>query len=155
MRAREASKLYQDLLGVRFVDGGRDPKTGLDCLGVVRVYLSRVRLVPPGAFPLDRTGTSAADALGWVESDCSVWWDRIGDGPLAATKLGDVVFSVANALPHVAVLVYDRAPRLLLSSSIQRGTYTLPLERAHVQGEIVGVYRLRSQARPACRTQAA
>ena len=27
--------LYEDLIGVPFIDGGRDPKTGLDCCGLV------------------------------------------------------------------------------------------------------------------------
>lgn len=151
MRTSEFSRFYQDLLGRKFVDGGRDPATGLDCLGVVRAYLSRVRAqLPPDAFPLDQTETTAGEALGWLEGCAARWWDRLGDSPLDARLLGDVVFTLAGRdikRPHVSVLVYPVHPKLLLSATIHRGTYTIPLDRALVGRELIGVYRLRYEPR--------
>lgn len=159
MRASDFSRLYQDLLGVRFVDGGRDPATGLDCLGAARVYLSRVRQhVPDGAFPTHQPDASAAAALAWVDQDCSTWWDRIGDTPRAAMLHGDVVFTIGAkepCRPHVSVLVYPAVPKLLLSAAPGRGVFTLPLDRCLRAAMLIGVYRLRYEAAPHGRTQAA
>jgi len=150
MRASEFSRLYQDLIGIRFVDGGRDPAKGLDCLGVVRTYLGRVRRhVPADAFPSDKTETSSDEALEWVEAGSSRWWDFVGDSPRDAILHGDVLFTIGkrDSRPHVSVLVYPAHPKLLLSAALNRGVYTIPLDRTLVQGDLVGVYRLRYEAR--------
>ncbi|HRI06211.1 MAG TPA: hypothetical protein PKW35_00270 [Nannocystaceae bacterium] len=156
--AREFTRLYQDLLRVRFVTGGRDPATGLDCLGVVQVYLSRVRAsVPAEAFPLDLPG-SADGIMGWLEGEAAKWWEFVGDSPHSAILAGDVVLSMqgkTRSLPHVAVLCYPATPKLLLSASKHSGVFTLPLERAEQHGAILGVYRLRYEALPPARTRAA
>lgn len=33
---------YRDLVGIRFVDGGRDPSTGLDCWGIVMAAMRKL-----------------------------------------------------------------------------------------------------------------
>lgn len=137
MTARADSDLYVPLLGVRFARGGRDPRSGLDCIGVVRAYLERLHgALPPDAFPLDETAPGA-----WAES--SGRWEPLGADLSRVTRRGDVVLSSSEHGPHVAALVYDRAPRLLLSASLARGTYTIPLARMSPLGSLVGCYRLR------------
>lgn len=156
--AREFTRLYQDLLRVPFQEGGRDPRRGLDCLGVVMVYLARIRsVVPLDAFPSEHP-SSVAEVTDWLEGAHSRWWDRVGDSPTNAILAGDVVFSLngrTRALPHVAVLCYPATPKLLLSASKHTGVFTLPLERAGQHGEVLGVYRLRYEAMPPARTLAA
>lgn len=41
------NSIFKDLIGVPFVNGGRDYKTGLDCWGVVLEYYKRIGITLP------------------------------------------------------------------------------------------------------------
>jgi|GEM_PF-1768528 len=58
---------YQDLLGLPFIKGGRDPKTGLDCTGLVMEMLRRCGHDPEGLIDPETYG------MEWMNVQGSIW----------------------------------------------------------------------------------
>lgn len=64
-----------DLIGIPFVDGGRDPKVGLDCWGLFMIVMSRLGQTVPdykiSCFDSTEIGKAARYALAtqWLKTD--------------------------------------------------------------------------------------
>jgi len=71
---------YGDLLGVQFVDGGRDPKTGLDCWGLVMVVMQRFGNRVPD-FKISCFDSAAAFARFGCEEKSGNWRRFAGPAP--------------------------------------------------------------------------
>lgn len=69
---------YDDLIGAPFVDGGRDPKTGLDCWGLVKEAFRRQGCEVPDYHISAIEAADIADTMKRQEDD----WIRL-DGPRA------------------------------------------------------------------------
>ncbi|ERT62389.1 C40 family peptidase [Megasphaera vaginalis (ex Srinivasan et al. 2021)] len=66
---------YDDLVGIPYVSGGRDVRTGLDCWGLaVEIYRRQGLQLPP--YPLD--ATSAAVTMAAFKSGLPQNWYRLG-----------------------------------------------------------------------------
>ena len=148
--ARMAKRaLYADLLRAPYKEAGRDPKTGIDCLGVVWEVLRRIhgdevlhrfdRL--PDSLAPDPEASALRAHLYSVRDD----WITLSVGELCVTKcrVGDVVLQMigkAHDTPHVSVVVWNTQPVTLLTAHRGRGVVAVP---AHAAQNIVAVYRLR------------
>jgi len=124
-----------DLIGAPWELGGRGP--GYDCWGVAAVVLSRLGLTPPPipAGP-DRDPVAAVEEFG-------AGWIKLGERPLDACKVGDVVVtdpSGERASVHLSVVV-DESPRRLLTAVEHGGVVRAP---RLTESETVGAYRLGS-----------
>lgn len=95
-----------DLLGVPYVEGGRDPKVGLDCWGLVMEVCRRNGVVLPDVL-INATQKDAAEMQAggvpndWIQRTFSGW--RRSD----STKVGCVVAysNCEGAAVHVGVVV--------------------------------------------------
>ena len=67
---------YDDLIGVPFVDGGRDPKSGLDCWGLVKEAFRRQGCEVPD---YHISAIEAADIAGTMKRQEDDWISL--DGP--------------------------------------------------------------------------
>jgi cell wall-associated NlpC family hydrolase len=109
-----------DLIGTPWVEGGRDPESGLDCLGVALVVLERMGL------PSFDPWAVWADAWrhGWrnLEEAIPPGWSRLPHG--AGLRPGDVVITQSEGQPtHIVVVVEDRR---VVSAMKGRGVVLLP-----------------------------
>jgi cell wall-associated NlpC family hydrolase len=109
-----------DIIGVPWIEGGRDPSSGLDCLGVVLLVLERMGL------PSFDPWAVWADAWrrGWRQIEQAVpdGWSRLSDGALL--RPGDVVITQSEGHPtHVVIVVEDRR---VVSAMKGRGVVLLP-----------------------------
>lgn len=71
-----AAQEYRDLMGVPWLDGGRDHRRGLDCVGVMLVALHRAGFTVPD--PQVAVGETDVSADIWK------WFDRVE--PAAAAR---------------------------------------------------------------------
>ncbi|QTX33205.1 C40 family peptidase [Aminithiophilus ramosus] len=121
---------YADLLGVPFVDGGRDPRSGLDCWGLVRVVFFRAGIDLPDyrVSCLDPFRIASE-----IDSHRSVWNRVEPDSVLPA--LLTVRFNTVDAINHTAV--YLGGGRFLHTDS-KRGVHLdrtdHPWWRRHIEG---------------------
>lgn len=95
---------WNDLIGTPFVDGGRDPRTGLDCWGLFRIVMARLGQSVPdytiSCFDATEIGAAARRAL-------ATQWKKVD----VATPGVGVVMDLDPALPglnqHFGVCVND------------------------------------------------
>ncbi|AXB82342.1 C40 family peptidase [Megasphaera hexanoica] len=89
---------YQELVGIPFVDGGRNPKTGFDCWGLAR-YIYHMRGIDLPEYPIDPRDHQAVHAnIVTASAD----WDSVGhpeEGDLVLLQLYE---GVAN---HVGIYI--------------------------------------------------
>ncbi len=125
-----------DLIGQPWQLGGRG-EPGYDCGGIVREVLARLGVSPP-EFPAG----SRRDPIASVE-EFGEAWEKLGDTPLAACKLGDVVVtdpSCKGMSVHLSVVV-DERPRRLITAASPGGVRRAP---GISEAETIGAYRLRA-----------
>lgn len=67
---------YDDLIGIPFVDGGRDPRSGLDCWGLVKEAFRRQGCEVPDYHISAIEATDIAEEMKQQEDE----WERL-DGP--------------------------------------------------------------------------
>lgn len=63
---------YRDLLGVKFVPKGRDPKIGLDCHGLVMLVLGRLGITVPDPFTQGEH-VRPCDSHEWLRANFGGW----------------------------------------------------------------------------------
>lgn len=87
------------LVGIPYVDKGRDPAVGLDCWGVVRQFYQTVRgVLLPSLVARYVSAFDAASVSALVADEASAW-TRV-----AAPAFGDVVtFNVSGRPWHIGV----------------------------------------------------
>lgn len=127
---------HRDLLGVPWIDGGRDPAVGLDCVGVVLVALHR-RGYPTPDHQVRVGQRSTAETF-------HRWFD-----PVETPEPGDVLLvwaplSPGGALEHHVGLLLDRG---LVLGSTASGVALLPV-RAFLRHGLIGAHRPRMEPRP-------
>lgn len=109
-----------DIIGVPWIEGGRDQRTGLDCLGVVLLVLERM-----GMPAFDPWATlQEAWRNGWRQIDEAVpdGWTRLPRG--AGLRPGDIVITQSEGQPsHVVIVIEDRR---VVTSMHGHGVVLLP-----------------------------
>lgn len=126
---------FDDLIGCPWVDRGRDPAVGLDCVGLVVVALRRLGYAVPD--PQASVGDPS------IAEDAWRWFDEVA---VEATRPDDVVRvhpAPGRGTDHVGVL---RPGRRVLASVEPNGVVLLPWA-VHVRRGIVGAYRPRREPR--------
>ena len=116
-----------DLIGVPWQEGGRDPRLGLDCLGAVLLVLQRM-----GLRPFDPWAAWAeAWRRGWrrIEEAVPDGWVRLREGE--GVQPGDVMITQEGAVPSHIVIVLEE--RRVLSAMKGQGVVLLPLRWAQVR----------------------
>lgn len=109
-----------DLIGVPWIEGGRDPKQGLDCLGVVLEVLERMGL--PAFDPW--AAWQGAWRRGWrnIAEAIPDGWERLERG--TGLLPGDVVIVEQDGVPtHVVIVIGDRR---VVSAMKRQGVVLLP-----------------------------
>jgi hypothetical protein len=141
--------LYADLLRAPYKEGGRDPKTGIDCLGVVWEILRRIHgdevLHRFTDYPVTLAPDPEASALRAHLYTLRDDWVLLSNDEICYSKslVGDVVLQMigsAHDTPHVSVVVWNTEPVTLLTAHRARGVVAVPARQAQ---NIVAVYRLR------------
>lgn len=127
---------YQRLVGIPFVDGGRDPLTGFDCWGLVR-YIYHENGIDLPMYPIDpkdRDGVHA-EMMKVAASD----WQEVAEPVPGDVVLLELVEAVAN---HVGVYLGD-------GDFIHAYGTSVVIDRLRRwQSRIVGFYRLKGK--PLC-----
>jgi cell wall-associated NlpC family hydrolase len=119
---------WHDLLAARFLLGGEDPATGLDCWGVARIIRERLRQAHLPALPT-REGDCSPVALEGLK--------RIAERPSLGTPVGALIFGdpEGRGYPsHVSIVV---EPGRALTATVRHGVLSLPVRSAACQ---FGVY---------------
>lgn len=123
---------YLDLLGVPFLDGGRDPAVGLDCWGLVRVAFSRAGI----SLPDYRISCSDAGRISEeIDMHRSVWTAVKRDEVLPA--LLAIRFNTIDVVNHTAV--YLGGMRFLHTDS-KRGVHLDRVDHPWWKRHIDGYY---------------
>jgi cell wall-associated NlpC family hydrolase len=74
---RQAAPEFDDLLGIPFVDGGRNPETGLDCWGLFMLVMERFDIQVPDY----KLSCFASQDIHYAAQDALMdQWEKI-DGP--------------------------------------------------------------------------
>lgn len=116
-------KKFDDLMDLKYRKGGKNPKTGVDCLWVARTVLSRmIEDFPPSAMPMDRSEVDQAIKSA-IEGHCG--WKKI----TWPERAGDVVFGLQeNEEAFVAVLV-DPVGRNVITCVPEHGVCLVPYRK--------------------------
>ena len=135
-----ANASFDDLVGIPFLEGGRDPKQGVDCLGIVLLGLKRM-----GIEADDPWNALAIEwHRGWRPTDLAlpIGWLKATHG--SPFEPGDVL-GVADqqakgpqkdTCQHVALMLPGG---LVLQSSARYGSAIFPLARLRMR--VVGHWR--------------
>lgn len=148
---RQERSFYFDLLNVPYVQGGRDAKKGLDCLGVAMVVLERL-FGPKMADDLDAftpsEHTSDFAALSAWRMAEKKRWEVVTSGYIAGSKSerGDIVVQVSstdNLSAHVSVVVHGgpNYPTIVLTTDKRRGVICIPASKLR---NVLAVYRYKA-----------
>jgi len=136
---------WADLLGRPWVLHG-DSAEGMDCSTVAEEVLRRAGTPPPATSPFRFKGSRGS--LGEFEeylSEQEGAWERVGDNPMAATQVGDLVMvAEGKASRGLFVLVAPQTGTFLTSL---RRTGVISVNRSTVlrsASRVLGVYRLRT-----------
>lgn len=121
------SARIHDLLGIRYLLGGTDPRVGVDCLWTVRQFAQRFfEDFDPLELPMTADEEEAAVA---GVSDGSSRWKIIGTTSFAACEIGDLVFGSKDGDPPSVAIVVDKPGRLALTANRLRGVHLIPISR--------------------------
>lgn len=128
----------EDLLGTKYLLGGRDPRSGLDCLATSRLVLERIYPdFAPGELPVHPDEVAAV--LANVDAGAHRW-RRVGTSSSAADRVGDVLHGIrADGRAYVAVLV-DDVGRIAVTAMPVGGVQRLAVWKIH---GVQAVYRRR------------
>lgn len=126
-----------DLIGVPFLDLGRDPAKGLDCWGLVMEVFRRRGVTIPD-YAVDTCFNTVAAFLRMSEATASGLWEAV-----PAPEVGDVVAMETNpdmpgCIDHYGV--YIGQGRMI--HTIRKHEVSAPkLRHAHMFGRVRGYYR--------------
>ena len=129
--------VYADLLRVAFADRGRDPKTGLDCFGLVLEVLRRLGRPAPDDVPYSSLAPGDATARGRATGA----WEEIVDPEPGEVVLGQLVDPVHP--DHVGILV---SADEVLHITEAAGAVIEPLSRWRDREWLRGFFRPRPPA---------
>ena len=126
----------RDLIGVPFVEGGRDPKTGLDCLGLVGIAARRFN--PDADVPLVCIGHDATVDVLELYSKERPRWERI-DAPEPGCV---VTMRIDPARPdlvqHLGVFV---GGKYILQTLRKMSSHLVRMDHPYFAKKIEGFYR--------------
>ena len=128
----------RDLIGTRFINGGRDVKKGLDCWGLVIEVYKRYGFKCPD-FRVDAFAFQAIDALANKEKGQRLWEEvhspRDNDAPLAV-----LMRMHPRYITHAGVFLGSN--RIIHTT---KGTDTIMSRVDALKSRITGYYRLCSE----------
>lgn len=131
--ASQCKGSFDDLVGVPFLEGGRDPAVGVDCLGIVLLGLHRLGIEAEDPWSALKTEWHR----GWRprDLDVPVGWATVKVG--APMQPGDVLgYGPGSTVDHVALLL---PAGLVLQSTKQSGSVLFPITR--LRSRILEVWR--------------
>lgn len=91
----------RDLIGIPFVDGGRDPRQGLDCWGLVLEIFRRCDIVLPDY----RIGCMEASRIDGAIADGRELWTRQDPSDPPVPSLVVIRFNQATLCNHTGVYI--------------------------------------------------
>ncbi len=121
-----------DLIGVPFVNGGRDPAVGLDCWGLVMAVFQRFGITLPD-HPLDAMDAAVIDAE--IGRERSAWLRCRPPYPIPAVVV--IRFGGGAYCNHVGVLV---APGWFMHAREKTGSCRESFDHPYYRRRIEGVY---------------
>lgn len=128
---------YLDLLRVPYARRGFDPKTGLNCFGMLLEWFRR-RGYPEPALPWGSSDDALeAAAMSWSQ-DAGAWtWlgSRVG----AASQIDDVAVTRSELAPLGCAVLVSLCPKLFLTSLPGHGG--IVLKPRQIEGSVVSVVR--------------
>lgn len=114
---------FDDLVGIPFVEGGRDPAVGLDCLGIVLEGLRRLGIEAEDPW----SALKQEWHRGWRPRDLDVPVGWVRATPRAPLEAGDVLgHGQTQVVDHLALML---PAGLVLQSTQQHGSVIFPLRR--------------------------
>lgn len=126
----------RDLIGIKYVDGGRDTKTGLDCLGLARIAVHRFNpeVDAPGDY-IDHACTAAVTGL--YNQEISNW-QRI-DAPVSGCI---VLMKIDPVRPELVqhLGVYVGGGRILQTLKT-KGSHIISVDDPYFGKKIAGYYQ--------------
>jgi hypothetical protein len=139
---------YEDLLDQHFDGYGQH-----DCVWLAKTINERAgHPIPAGAFPPGGYGCEE-QGLRWANQiladaartgATAKFWERVGDEPCHASRVGDVIYTLGrDGRHHFTTLVQDKAPAMVVTTSEKNGVQAFPLARMSSTGKVLGVYRLK------------
>ena len=132
---------FTDLLSVRFLDGGRDPREGLDCWGLVRVCFARAGITLPD-YQISCLDSARIDAK--IAEQKSAWLQ------IPANDLGDLApvlvvmrFNQVELINHTGVYL---GAGMFLHTDTKKGVHQDRIGSSWWARHIEGFYIPRKEA---------
>lgn len=114
---------FDDLVGIPFVEGGRDPAVGLDCLGIVLEGLRRLGIESEDPW----SALKQEWHRGWRPDDLYVPVGWVRCDRRTSLQPGDVLgYGHTPIVEHLALLL---PAGLVLQSTRENGSVIFPLRR--------------------------
>ena len=125
----------RDLIGVPFVAGGRDPKVGLDCLGMVRIAVKRLKNAEVSKDYLEESSTE--DILNFRTRSMEDW------EPISEPEIGCAVAMRLDPerpdfAQHLGVYIGEG---YILHTIKKMGVHRISINDPYFHGKIEGFYR--------------
>lgn len=127
---------------IRWVAGGMDPASGMDCHGLAVAVLRR-RWPDVPASELDPWAIGTREALAAYLERFADRWERLGAEWWRATEVGDVLVTPGSTGPHLST-VYDARRRLAITTTVLHGVHSVSL---HLLRDATDVLRYRGGPR--------
>ena len=126
----------KDLIGVPFMEGGRDPKTGLDCLGLVGIAARRFN--PDVAIPLEHIEQRATSDIRDLDATEKKRWERIETPEPGCIVTMKIDPERPDLVQHVAVYIGGNR---ILQTLERMGSHLIRIDAAYFGKKIEGFYR--------------
>lgn len=117
---------FEDLIGLRYRFGGRDPRTGIDCLWISGQVLRRIfPNLDPSELPAD--GTEAEALMERADRGAHIW--RLVPKGMSLLR-GDLLYGLRGS-EHAAYcgVIVDPCGPLLMTAMPEHGSIRIPLRR--------------------------
>jgi cell wall-associated NlpC family hydrolase len=131
--------VLKDLIGVPFVEGGRNPLTGLDCLGLTRIVVKRIvdADVPEG-YVKEASSESVLD----FQQESFKRWERIDELEIGCAVVMRMDGSRPDLVQHVGVYIGDGK---IIQSLKKIGVHIARLDDPLIKNRIEGYYRWKKE----------
>lgn len=125
----------RDLIGIPFIEGGRDPRVGLDCLGLAR--LAAERLVGADT-PDDYVKEASTEDVTKFKQEAFKAWEKIDEPEIGCAVAMSLDPERPDLVQHVAIYIGDG---YMIQTLRKIGSHKVHMDNPLIKKKIRGFYK--------------